>query len=230
MLKIENLFPKNLYHSYIIEGNIEESFSLIKDFVFSNYLNGVDNPDVLIESYDSLKMDSVSVIKEWHKNKNLNEFKRFCILSLKSLTKDAEQTMLKILEEPKINTHFFILVPSSSILLETTKSRAHIVKLDTSNVISEKDIENFLSMNKRDRIDYVKNFIDKFKNDENSSNLRYNAINFLNLLEEKISKNFLKSKDKNIIFILNEIFNSKRFLNLPSSSVKMILENLSLII
>jgi hypothetical protein len=77
----------------------------------------------------------------------------------------------------------------------------------------------------------VANIIKKYKDKESSSNLRFVAIQFINEIEKIIFFKFKKDqKDKNFQFVLGEIEKSRDFLNLPGAGVKMILENLALVI
>lgn len=227
---MDNLFPKDLYHSYIVEGEPEIIGFGILRFLEERGEIKKNSPDVLMRVYDSFTIDDSHKIKEWHSEMKITDGKRICIIGTNFINHDAERTLLKIIEEPAINTHFFIIVPNSSILLDTIRSRAHIVKIPTVGLVGdlEKVVNDFISMNSKNRIDFIAKMIKESKDDESNSNLRFVAIQFINEIEKNIFKKF--KKDKSLRFVLEELQKSRDFLNSPGASVKMILENLALVI
>ena len=234
-----NIFPENLYHSYVIEGDPEATGIILNKFLIKRGEIKENSPDLLMQFYDSFTIDDSRKIKEWNNEKGITNDKKICILGVKFINHDAERTLLKMIEEPALNTHFFIIIPNSSALLDTLKSRVHIIKLTqvSSQKSSDKNddfaimAKEFVLMNPKDRIDFVSKIIKKYKDEESSSSLRFMAINFINEIEKIIFYKFKKnSKDENTLFILAELQKSREFLNLPGASVKMILENLALVI
>lgn len=230
MQSINNYFPDNLYHSYLVEGDESFVLPLLKKFLLEKNYIKENSPDLFIEVYESFTMDNIEVVKEWHSGKSLEEGgRRFCIISSKFINHDAERTLLKILEEPKEGTHFFIITPDVSILLDTIRSRTHTIKIKSENDVEQANI--FLNLKPKDRMDFVKDFIESHKSDETSSGVRHEAINILNGLE-KIFYDKWKSdlNNKDYQFILKEIKDNRGFLSTSGASVKMILEHIGLII
>lgn len=234
-----NIFPENLYHSYVIEGDPEATGLILYKFLIKRGEIKENSPDLLMQFYDSFTIDDGRKIKEWHNEKGVTNEKKICILGIKFINHDAERTLLKMIEEPALNTHFFIIIPNSSVLLDTLKSRVHIIKLTQVSSLKSSDknddftkmAKEFVLMNPKDRIDFVSKIIKKYKDEESSSSLRFMAINFINEIEKIIFFKFKKNyKDENTLFILAELQKSREFLNLPGASVKMILENLALVI
>ncbi|MFA6514987.1 MAG: hypothetical protein WCT42_01835 [Candidatus Paceibacterota bacterium] len=231
-MNLDKLFPTNLYHSYVIEGDPVIiapdllSFLEIRGEILKN------SPDVLCQVYESFTMDDSSQIKNWHSKKGVTEGKKICILATKFINREAEQTLLKIIEEPAINTHFFIIIPDSSVLLPTITSRVHIIKTNQEdNVELKKEVNSFLKSSPKERIDTIAKLIKDNKNEENSGQLRYYATQFVNETESITYEKFKKNKNNNEIkFILEEIQKSRIYLSTPGASVKMILEHLALVI
>lgn len=230
MKDLENLIPEDLYHSYIVEGDIEQTLSAILNlFKKRGYIKNIEK-DSFIKSYDSFSIDDSRIVKEWHSRKKTGEEKRFFIIGSKFINHDAERALLKILEEPSEDTHFFIIVPDSSLLLDTILSRAHLIRENKDNNISE-EAKKFLKSSKKDRIDMIALILKKNENNEDSGGLRHDSINLLNNLEIIIHENFKKNpRDLNFITSLEEINKSKDYLSLPGSSAKMILEHIALVI
>lgn len=223
------LLPRNLYHTYIIESHDSDTAQLLIDELESRSYIQKQSPDFLYQIHDAFAVSDSVRIKEWHSEKGLNENKRICIISTKFINHDAEQTLLKILEEPNTNTHFFIILPNASVLLDTIKSRAHILKIDENN-ITPKYSEDFIKASIPDRLKIVEEVIEKNKENENSGGLRHEAISLINGIEKIIYKRWKSGNDSNLSFILEELSKSREYLSIPGSSVKMILENIAIVI
>lgn len=230
MEKFENLLPENLYHSYIIEGDPENDPLLLREFFKQRGEITENSPDIFWQIYDSLTIEDSHLIKEWHSKKKIIDSKKICILGAKFINREAEQSLLKILEEPAIDTHFFLIVPNSSLLLGTIKSRAHLIKIERDEKKKE-IVEKFLKMSISERLDFISKLVKEKDKDENSGNLRFEATNLVNEIEKIIYQKFKKEKGGgNNIFILEELQKRREYLGKPGSSVKMILEHIALIL
>lgn len=231
-MNLENLFPKNLYHSYIIEGEGNEAAIELLSFLEARGEIESNSPDVLCQSYESFTMDDSLEIKDWHSRRGIGTGKKVCIISTKFINREAEQTLLKIIEEPAVNTHFFIIVPDSSVLLPTIISRTHTIKIEQQNDIEiEKRAISFIKSQAKERIDEVAIIIKENKDEESSGKLRFYATSFVNALESIFYKRFKENiNDKNTKFILDELQKSRGYLSTPGASVKMILEHIALVI
>lgn len=227
----EKLFPKNLYHSYVIEGEPEITATRLLKFLEIRNEVEKQSPDVLFQIYESFTMNDSGQIKDWHSQLGVGGKKKVCIIATKFINHEAEQTLLKIIEEPAINTHFFIIVPDASVLSDTIISRVHVIKTTQSNKDIEKEVVSFLKLEPKDKINAVALIIKNNKDEENSGQLRYYATFFINELENVFYQKFKKDReDENVKFILGELQKSREYLSIPGSSVKMILEHIALII
>jgi len=76
---------------------------------------------------------------------------KYIIFGAKSFTPEAQNSLLKVLEEPPRNIEFIIISPTKSNLLQTIRSRLPIIKGETSH----KDAEIKLNLS---RVDYSEVF------------------------------------------------------------------------
>jgi len=228
----EKLFPENLYHSYVIEGEPETTGALLLEFLEKRKITDKQSSDLLFQTYESFTMDNSGEIKDWHSRCGLGEGKRVCIIATKFINREAEQTLLKIIEEPALNTHFFIVIPDSSVLLDTIISRVHVVKTEQQiNTDLQKLVLKFVSSSPKDRVDKIAEIIKENKDEENSGKLRSHATQFVNEIENIFYQKFKKDiKNEQILFALNELQKARGYLSTPGASVKMILEHLALVI
>lgn len=226
---LSKLLPEDLYHSYIVEGNPDELPQVLRGFFEVRGDIKVNSPDVLYQIYDSFSTDDVPKIKEWHNTKGITDEKKICIIGLKFINREAEQALLKIIEEPQIGTHFFFVIPNSSVLSGTVLSRVHVIKVNgNENII---DSKKFLSLKPADRIEMIAEIIKEHKDNDGSGMLRFKAIELINGLEKILHEKFkLNKNDKNLHFILKELATTREYLQTPGASVKMILEHIALVL
>lgn len=232
MIDFEKVFPQELYHSYVIEGDPAIlPFDLLKFLESKNYVEK-QNPDTFIQIYDSFTVEDSKRIKQWHSEKGISLGKHICIIGTKFINHDAERTLLKIIEEPSTNSHFFIIVPNSQILLDTIISRVHVIKtIEEQNELNQKNTKDFITSSKVKRIDMIAKMIDTHEDDVGSGGIRYSAIKFINGLENIIYEKWKSDKNnKELQFSLEELSKAREYLSLPGSSVKMVLEHIALVI
>ena len=226
------LLPQNLYHSYIVEADPESTAPILLEHLRERGDIDDTNLDVLYQIYDSFTFNDCSLIKEWHSNLGVTSKSRVCIIGTKFINSEAERALLKILEEPAVRTHFFIIVPNAQVLLDTILSRAHVLRLSNSrNITNDKNAEMFISMNTNNRIEHISQIIKKNKDNENSGGLRSDAIELINGIERITHRELQKDKtNKELLFILEELKKGREYLGTPGASVKMILEHIALVI
>jgi hypothetical protein len=260
MMDFAKLFPQNLYHSYVIEGDPKITGELLLQFLEKRSDAEKKGGDVLFQVYESFTMDDSGEIKNWHSRKGIGKSKKICIIATKFINREAEQTLLKIIEEPAENTHFFIIVPNASVLLDTIISRTHVIKTPARNAFGiadarphdslqrvgqaggkqtssgeNKDIQKeallFISLSPKTRIDKVAVMVKENKSEESSGELRFFATSFINELENIFYQKFKKNiNDEKSKFVLDELQKARGYLSTSGASVKMILEHLALVI
>ncbi len=220
---------KNLHHAYLLEGEKEIVFQELLDFLDKklNY-STKGNPDFWVGDFDSLGIDDSRAIKSFQSNKAFSEGKKILVIQTNFITHEAQNSLLKVFEEPTKDTHLFLIMPSSKNLLPTLKSRLMIFSslIESSAKGTILLARDFLKANLIERSELIKNFLPKTKDEKVS---KFEIIDFLNRLEEVLYKNKQVDNFKleNTFF---EIRKCRSYLNDRSPSVKMILEHLSQII
>jgi len=232
MVNFKELLPENLYHSYVIENNPEEIIYLLRIYLEEQGHVNKKSPDVFLNLYDSFSIQDSQIIKEWYFNKPTDGKKKICIIGAKFINREAEQTLLKIIEEPTPHTHFFIIVPDSSLLLGTILSRVHLIKnIKKNNNLDNIEAQEFFKLSPNKRIEHIAGIIKEFKDNENSGGLRFRAISLINGLERIIYEKWKKDlNNENDKFVLDELKNCRGYLSTPGASVKMILEHIALVL
>ncbi len=215
---------KNLHHAYVVEGEREESLKRLFDFLEKDVnfkING--NPDFWHASFDTFGIDEGRNLKEMQSKKSFTENgKKIFVVSLNFITIEAQNSLLKVFEEPTEGTHFFILVPSAEIFIPTIRSRVSMLSFGLEkNTDDTDDVKKFISSSTAERLKLLEKIIE-----EKDKNL---AIKFLNNLEKSLYEIWGKNLDSEKTETFNQIIICKNYLNDRSPSVKMILEHIALV-
>jgi len=207
---IKNIKENKSHHFYIIEGEKESILNEIKadtDFI----INEFSRDRFLIE--DSRSVVDKTLIK------NSKEQKQLIILSFNSITPEAQNSLLKVVEEPTPGTYFFMIVPNVNIFLPTIISRAVIIKSEGSGIENE-FVKKILSGNVGERIKIV----EKVAKDISDSKLEKQiAKEIVEGIIEKIRKENQPEK-------LKELMKIRSYLDLTGASIKMLLERAVLVL
>ncbi len=245
----------NLHHAYLLEGGREDVEELV-DFLNEENIISKNSPDLSIASHDTfLVEDSWNLRSAQNENPSMGDKKVF-VISAEIFTGEAQNALLKILEEPPTDT---VVARHPDRLFKTVLSRViYLKKPDGSDPKNLAEGEKFLLMSIADRMDYVTKLVKKYKTKgsdsdeiEEESNLSdsvdegldaksakrrashelKNATNLLlNGIEHALSERVRvrQGLTREISDFIPELWKSRDYLFDQGSSAKMILENIAL--
>lgn len=216
-------------HSYCLAGNISIKGALVS--FLEKELDDVGhrtNADFFDREYETFAIDNAREIKLLAGTKPVNSSgKRIFILTMNGITIEAQNAMLKLLEEPADYARFFLIMPSSHLLLPTVRSRLHIIELEkfAGGVEAKKARElavSFLAVSVGKRLEAVKNMVDDIAKEKKSARA---AIDFLNSLEEVVRE---EKGAKSGYKTLEAIELTRKYASDRAPSMKMLLEYVAL--
>jgi DNA polymerase III delta prime subunit len=181
------------------------------------------NPDFFHEVFEIMGIDNSRKIKENHLSKSfIKDGKKIFIIECSGITHEAQNSLLKIFEEPNENSHFFLIMPSPNVLLPTLLSRIFILKKDKEdNKESMIQALKFLELSKTKKID----FVDEMAKDISDEKITKKDIQeFLNSLESILYENGIEENKS----ILKSIIKARDYMNDRSPSIKQLLEYIAL--
>ncbi len=231
----ESIKPSTLHHAYVLIGGAisqpliqaELERFLEKDLEIKR----AGNADFFVETFEALGVDDVAHILDFSLRTALVQKKIVCITA-HSITGPAQNSMLKMLEDPTGETIYFFILRSSAGLLPTFLSRVQTIRLNdiSSNVktnsnnssdLSLEDIPTpgkFLSAPLAKRMDMIKEIMDKESKDLVSD--------FLIQLEQHVHA--YMDKDSTLYPVLKVFETVGEYKHDVSVSNKMILEYVAL--
>jgi DNA polymerase III delta prime subunit len=178
------------------------------------------NPDFFHEKYETLGIDESRRLKELHSTKGFSSGKKVFIIEFKSITHEAQNALLKIFEEPHEQTHFFVILPSSSILLPTLRSRLQIFENEREEHEGIAEAKKFLKLSTGDKIKYVDELAKAISDEEKEKS---DALEFLAALEVILADDPEKNTKP-----LKAILKTRDYMTDRSPSIKQLLEFVAL--
>jgi hypothetical protein len=231
----EYLDKENLHHAYLIEGMREEILPEILEFLNDIGIKTAGNPDFLHIHQDSFKIDDARSLKSLASEKSFSAGKRIFIITSNSFLLEAQNSLLKMFEEPIESTHFFLIVPDTNSLLKTLVSRFYLISSGQGLAQEARNAEKFIKMQLHDRIEFIKELLTESEEEDEygneiiaSDSTRSKAIKFLNALEEVLHNKFVKNFSGSAVYF-EHFFKVREFLRMPGSSTKSMMESVALI-
>lgn len=211
------------HHAYLLEGSRSGAKDYLASFLFERGFNTDQNPDYHIFEDVSFSVDDARSIREMARNKPLGSRKVFVFLPSR-FSEESQNALLKVLEEPTPDTHFFILLPAREMLLPTLLSRLEIIRLNRWEAGDNqymKDAEKFLGLSKPARLAFIKKLVDKNKLEEDE---RVFLAPFLDSLLLILKGRGAKMKD------IKPVYKERLYADDPAAMPKLILEHLALVL
>jgi len=218
------MFPKNtLHHAYFIEGAKADVVADIEVFLKEAFgIVRQGHPDVHYAEYESFSIDEGRALQEMQLLRPITGDKKIFIITLDSITSEAQNSLLKVFEEPTPGAHFFVISSSARILLPTLRSRMVVITHSSANAVShDTDAKKFVTMSPKARLEYVAQIIEE-KN-------KARAEAFLQAIIEQLAGAGLSHHSKKQADSIKEILTLITYLKDRAPSLKLILERVALL-
>ncbi len=201
------------HHAHLVIGNIEQNYEGLRLAIHQKVSSKhFESADVWSRTFENLNIDDAREIKEIHNTRPIGQ-KRIVLVALRTIQSEAQNSLLKLFEDPQSDTVFFVCAAQTEIFLPTVLSRFNVVNVSgTASEEYQKLVSKFLAGNIKERFNLIEPIVkekDKVQTEK-----------FLNSLEASLYGKDIESA------VFDSIFSARHFLRSRSPSVKMILENL----
>lgn len=226
-------YAKNgsLHHACLLIGERETLLSGLVSFIESDLgIATHGNPDFWYGSHDSLSIEEGRALKEMQEMRPLAGGKKIFVVSANTITEPAQNSLLKVFEEPTPDTHFFLIMPSAAGLLPTFRSRLLLIPQEERAAESplRAAAKEFLAAKAGERMALVKDFADDISDEKRT---RTDALALVSNIEELL---YEKTRGKKLTLEQGahfaELLKIKDYLGDRSASVKMLLEHIALLL
>jgi DNA polymerase III delta prime subunit len=215
-LDFSKILDRPTHHAYLVVGSIEENYEMLRLRIREHVTKKkIEASDVWSRKFENLNIDDAREIKEVQNTKPIGE-RRVVLFSLQTIQSEAQNSLLKLFEDPLSETISFVCATNIEMFLPTVLSRFNIVHTHRpESDEQDKTISKFLSGSIKTRLEIVESMV-KEKD-------KVQAEKFLNALEQTLHE---KSIQKTNTQVFEDIFAARRYLRSRAPSLKMILENL----
>jgi len=215
-LSLSELLDVSSHHAHLIIGNPNRNLEDLRVIIRKKVSAGdLDSSDVWSWKFEAIGIDDARELKEVQNTRPIGSG-RIVVISLVSIQNEAQNSLLKLFEDPSSDTKFFLCAKSTDIFLPTLLSRFYIFYSKNKYEVGDADVvKEFLSSTVTRRMVLLEPII-KEKD-------KAGAESFLDSLEYALYENGIKGGSELSVF--EDIFSARRFLHTRSPSVKMILEH-----
>jgi len=145
-----------LSQAYLLLGHNKSIEDELMDVLVNLHgVTSVQNPDFWLKRFETFSIDDARELRTEALRRKVSEGKRVFVLSANNFTREASNALLKTLEEPQQDTHFFIILPNASRVLPTILSRVQVVTTDFVNK-SQLSPKEFYTLTHAERIVFIK--------------------------------------------------------------------------
>ena len=220
------------HHASYLIGTAAMSERLIKILADSAGLVVQGNPDLFERKYETLTIDDARELRSAAEMRPVTDAGvKYFVLTMNGITVEAQNALLKLLEEPPEYARFFLVVPSAHLLLPTVRSRMALIEAQKLGVGSQKpearsqepEVRNFVGASQKERLEFIKKLMDDISKEKRP---KQDALDFLNELEAAIHAKGAKENAE----ALRAIEKARTYMYDRAPSLKMLLEYVSLAI
>ena len=210
-----------LGNTYVTAGGSENVASILA-LLNEEGIPTVGNPDVYLRIYKQFGIDDARELRERAALRPVGATqgsRRVFIIVAPDINREAQNALLKTLEEPQANALFILVLRSPETLLPTLLSRAQTLSLGENRAHEGVvDAKQFLAALPQERLELLKPLLEK--GDDEKRDLGA-ILSFLASLERRFEKN----PDG-----LRALYRARKYLTDRGALVKPLLEQVALLV
>lgn len=207
---------------HLVAGNAE-ALPLLRALLKKEGLKLEGNPDVYQRVYHDFGIEEARELRSRASLKAMGQHRIFIIV-VTSITSEAQNALLKTLEEPPAGAMFFIIVPSPQTLLSTLRSRAQILELSGAGIPTSIDMQKFLAASPDARLKLLSPLLEKGDDDKRDLGA---ILSFLSALERHLARDRegLPSQAG-----LHALYRTRKYIGDKGALIKPLLEQIALLV
>lgn len=147
-----------MHHAVLYIGEREQTHSHLESLFAELGVRMIGNPDVFLLNQEVFAVDDARLLSERSIEKAFGD-KKYFIIKAEKFTTEAQNALLKTLEDPVADTHFIITARDKNIFLPTLLSRLSVTLV--GGEVDESNAKKFLKKSLKQRIDFAKKFADE---------------------------------------------------------------------
>jgi hypothetical protein len=217
----------SLHHAYLITGDITENIAKLRSTIEKIIGSDIDAySDYHLHFTPAFTIDDSRDLIEKQNTKSFGGGKRFFVLASYSFNNIAQNGLLKVLEDPIADNHFFILTTTGETLLPTLRGRLlHVEGAELNYNSIEGWCNSFIKADITNRLVMVEKLLKEYK-EEDDKQAKQKVKDIFSQIEKVFADNIKDNgagQTKNAEF-LSELIRMKCYLNDTAPALRLILE------
>lgn len=205
--------------AYLIEGSAATLERLIETLVQAQFIDRA-SPDLFMRTYRSFGIDDARDLRDRAQRKAVSREGRVFAFFAPGMTTDAQNALLKVLEEPPAGAVFFIVVPSPHTMLPTLRSRTQTLHIEKQ---LGTDADAFLAATPPQRLEMLKAI---YEHDDDEGRDMGKVLSFLEGLEARFAKEKPTSARQEGLLA---VYRARKYASDKGSLLKPLLEQIALL-
>lgn len=216
-------FGNVFHHAYCVEGT-HDSLLFVESYIRELFKN---QAQVLVQKYSLFSVDDARTLSKSASLRSGQNAPHVEIVYADSISIEAQNAILKAIEEPAPNTHYIFVTPRLDKILPTILSRSISFSLLNTTIDSTTALEmkEFLGAGRVTRMTIIARYL-KDLEDEDGETSRRALDSFFEKLIIHISSLNIAEKSS----ALEVLMNARKYIRDKGSSQKMIAEYVALMI
>jgi len=213
---------KDFHHAYVVSGT--EALPALR-ILEQRGIVRVGNPDVVVWNRETLGVEDARALVHRALVHPTESSVQYFVVTCAAITREAQNALLKVLEEPTGSSVFFFVLPYPDMLLETLKSRVHII-YEHEHIKARASVLDpvaFLSAAPAARLKMLSCLLPK-KGEERDMRA---VLGFLHALEMLMNT---VPKTSDMLRGLRALYNAKLYITDRGASLKILLEYVALLV
>lgn len=211
------------HHAQLLEGT-RDILPAVFEFLERHGVAVRGNPDVWVGDHVSFSVDDARALKERAQGKPVACARRIFVVSAAHYTPEAQNALLKTLEEAPAHSMYFLVCPSVERLLPTLRSRMHTLQIEGVAQVGVEAAREFLQSDVATRLDTVKTLAERDESDERKL---HTIAELLSGIERALSAEVEK---KSVREGLSAVYRAKRVVSDPGAALKPLLEQMAILV
>lgn len=226
------------HHAYVVVGKRAEALSRTEDFLSHTYgLSAHANPDFIVRNYGLFSVEDARALATIAPLAPVTGDTKAIVLVVSRIYREAQNALLKLLEEPSSGTVIMLLVPHEAMLLPTVRSRVFVLPHTSKDSAKEheasREAREFLDASPKTRTAIIKK-LTSGKDEDARRALRDTALLIMDGVEVDIYSVYRKEKHsekrKALLTVLSDLEVLRGYMYDRAAPVRMIMEHLSLVL
>jgi len=209
---------RELEGAYLVAGGLG-AVAAVLELLEREKIEVHANPDLYVRTYAQFGIEEARELRERGSSRAIAGSRRVFVIAAPGMTGEAQNALLKTLEEPSAGAVFIFVVPSPETLLPTLRSRVQTLvvgkELEREELV---DAKKFLAAAPQKRLDMLAPLLEKGEDEKRDTGA---ILAFLSSIEQGLKKNPEG---------LTAVYRARKYIADKGALVKPLLEQVALLV